>query len=53
MRHIDKTLRLSRYHPPYRVHTSQITPLNPPDVLATVYIQVKLPPLIPPYKGGK
>jgi hypothetical protein len=31
-----------------------ITPsLNPPDVLATVYTQVKLPPLVPPWKGGK
>ena len=26
---------------------------NPPLRKATVYTQVKLPPLIPPYKGGK
>ena len=31
-----------------------ITPsLNPPDVLATVYTQVKLPPLIPPMYWGE
>jgi hypothetical protein len=37
----------------YRVYTSQTTHLNPPDILATVYTQVKLPPLIPPMYWGE
>jgi|688.fasta_scaffold254362_1 hypothetical protein len=35
------------------IAVSNILPLpNPPLIKAIVYTQVKLPPLIPPYKGG-
>ena len=36
------------------IAVSNVLPLpNPPLIKAIVYTQVKLPPLIPPYQGGK